>query len=213
VWNATIEPECDQYREAVANTLVSLKTGGVVVIAARWAIYSETTFTENAQRSFLINNEHDRPSRELSRDVLRTALHATARHLVSQGYRVLVIGPVPELPSRRLKCYVDHIYAPFAASRCGLTRQQVTERHAFIDGVLTELDALAGTDVFRVDRLLCDEAGCVVAKDGIFVYQDTDHLNARGAKWLVPPLAEAFDRLGGERQDTARNSLTDSYVR
>jgi peptidoglycan/LPS O-acetylase OafA/YrhL len=180
VWNSDIEPSCDQYRNHVWDALKRLRRGGTVVIAVRWAVYAETTFTENEERYYLIENSEDERSSERSLAVMKKALKETAEALSLAGFHVVLVGPVPEMPSSQIACYADAVYRHMDVANCEVRTASFEQRQSRVREAFASIEDLP-VKIFWISDFLCGHETCTLAIDGTYLYRDTDHLNPSGA--------------------------------
>jgi peptidoglycan/LPS O-acetylase OafA/YrhL len=189
VWNAEIESACDQYRNLVQEAIKQLKVGGTVVIAARWAVYVETTFTENGQRYYLVKNEEDQRSPQRSQEVMKSALKETIEILSSKGFHVVLVGPVPEMSRSQVACYANTVFSHANANVCEVATDSFEKRQSRVREVFATVKNLPA-EIFWISDLLCGQETCAVAIDGTYLYRDTDHLNPTGARKFRQQFAE-----------------------
>lgn len=117
------------------------------------------------------------------------ALEHTIRAIRDAGADVLLVGPVPELnfdvPSAVLR--QAQIGVPVPATR----RADVDLRQSTILSAMADAGKGTGITVVEADDSLCDAATCAYAKDGLPLYEDSNHLNPIGAELITGPIAEA----------------------
>ena len=79
----------------------------LVVLVARWSMYTETTVDfAGGRRVFLVDNEHRNLDIETTREVLSRALGRTVDAIAALGIPVLLIGQPPEFFQDPNVCFV-----------------------------------------------------------------------------------------------------------
>jgi hypothetical protein len=169
-------------REIAANRKLKL-----VVLAARWPLYRDAPpfYDVNSPRTKV--EVLDAPG---VRPALAASLRATldAIRVRNPEARVLIIGPVPELPFTPPEClaqarqlHLDEAGCFSAPAALPLARARPAE--AQIRAALGRRPNVRA--VFPAARL-CGAATCASALGGRLIYFDDDHLSASGAEKLVP---------------------------
>jgi peptidoglycan/LPS O-acetylase OafA/YrhL len=145
--------------------------------------------THPVRIAVIANRSLEYPS--LSEAAWRAGFSAVIRALRSSGAGVVLISPTPlaDEQSRRLSLLGKSSPDRFTA----LDHHRDLHRHT------KELerriaDENSGTIVFDPATVLCDDRRCAVARDGIQLYSDRNHLSRSGALLLQDGLREALAR-------------------
>jgi len=178
------DPNCARFDSKVLARLASDPSITLVILSARWPLYMNAAPPMGG---------YDPPMSLIS-DGGTTGLAAALDHTLGaieasgSKARVLVIGPIPELPVSPPDCVaqasrfgLDLAHCQQAPNADTLARadpairaiQQVTARHPDVRVVLPSRD-------------LCSGGSCGAVEDGDILYFDSDHLSASGARRLVP---------------------------
>lgn len=116
------------------------------------------------------------------------ALDRTVRAIRQAGAEVLLIGPVPELnfdvPSAVLRR--AQIGVPVPEAR----RADVDLRQSTVEAAMAAAGKIDGVAVVEADDTLCDATTCAYARDGLALYEDSNHLNTIGAELITAPIAD-----------------------
>ncbi len=195
----TNEPgsHCAAYAEAIYSHLAQSPQITTVILAARWTLYLEGSGFDNGEGGIeaVPPAPYDAtplsPTEAARKTAVAAAYQAAVARLLAMGKTVILITPVPEVGwdaprhmafahLRDLDVVLDTSYDRFVA------------RNAATLAALVPDPVPAGLIVIRPDAILCntDVPGrCVVARDGIPLYADADHLTNRGAALIVAAFA------------------------
>jgi len=181
---------CDQFNDAVVSAIERFNVANVFLVG-RWNITLEES--ENRGPDFLRDSSSGELSREESERVLERGLGRSLARLAA-GHRHVVLFldvPIPGLdpPSFLAK----------SESRAGLgpeVRIDINEnsgRRDSVDEILLRLSKEWHTPIIDPKLILCQGSRCLVAKDGLSLYRDDNHLSAFGALQLVALMRPAFE--------------------
>jgi peptidoglycan/LPS O-acetylase OafA/YrhL len=179
---------CEDFVPAIRRFLDAHDEVRLVVLAARWALYSETTWlrAEPFRRKFLVDEQGKIFTRENSRRVMKKALKKTVEAMTSRGLRVVLMAQVPPLSTRRTRCVARARWHGSEEALCYEPAATARRRTRFATELIAEI-AVADdrVDAFIPAEVICDEALCVPVLDDIFLFRDEDHLNATGSERLL----------------------------
>ncbi len=185
------EPCRRMAREAI-EYLVAEPGLRTVVMAARWDLYLQG----GALYGRAVSEEGEEAEGERGR--FARALEATVRRLREAGLKVLLLGPVPEIPydvpralaaSRFLNRHVE----------LGPDRASFEARQAGVLAMLADLAARPGVSLVLPHAALCQSGTCHVIAGGEPLYFDDSHLSPTGARVVVQSLSpELIPRLVDE---------------
>ena len=194
---------CEEFKAAVMQALEREHRPSLVVIVARWSMYSETSteFTRG-RRVFLIDEQDQTLDVETSRKVLARALARTVDTINALGIRVLLIGQPPEYFQDPNICFVERSILGRDVSDCLRQPRQVADKRLHASKAILQNVAIgrSATTYVSLDSILCDEKACRTTKDGQPLYEDRNHLNLFGARVVgnalteIPSLASLFVR-------------------
>lgn len=177
---------CNAFTKFVMERIETLRPRRVV-IAARWAHYFSGQAELEGGTPIALSPE----GRHLNAAVASELLEETVRRIRAVGSDVVIIGPVPEQ---------RFLVAPRVVrnSQWGLplppelSRAAYAERQKDTLATLMRLAKLPGVRVLYPDKYLCGKSVCVYARDGKPLYFDSNHLNPRGLRELLPLLQETI---------------------
>lgn len=176
-----------------------IETSGipVVVLVARWSLYSTGTGFDNGEggretKRLAYRNEGFAGARE---DGVLAAYADAIRRLQAAGKAVVVVYPVPEAGwnvAHRLIRLERYGGAALGDIAFGADPARVAARHA---PVAATFDAIAGLVAIDPAQSLCDTllpGRCAHVVAGKPLYDDDDHLSIEGARLVVPPIIAAI---------------------
>jgi peptidoglycan/LPS O-acetylase OafA/YrhL len=122
--------------------------------------------------------------------VLTHGLAQTLRRLTDAGIPVVVVHPVPAVPTPPQGCAVLLILT----GRCGSSTSETQANKELQTAIAIENRAIAfipGTAAVNFEKILCPNGRCSAQRGSTFVYFDSDHLSIQGALLL----SGCFDKL------------------
>lgn len=183
---------CEDFMPKVREFLDRHDEVRLVVLAARWALYSETTWLagEPYPRKFLVDAQGEIFTVGNSRRVMKKALKATVDALTSRGLAVVLMAQVPPLSSPRTRCVARARWHGGEETLCYEPAAPALGRTRFATAVITGIAAADDrVEAFVPAEIICDETVCVPLLDGIYLFRDEDHLNPTGAERLLRDLS------------------------
>ena len=184
---------CEKYNAAVMRELRNGPRPSLVILVARWSMYTETTVDfAGSRRIFLIDNEHRKLDIETSREVLSRALGQTTDAITALGIPVLLIGQPPEFFQSPNVCFVERTLSRRDASFCFREPRQVAvERLRASEEILREVaSSRPATTYISLNSILCDELTCWAKENDQPLYGDNNHLSIAGAHFVSEALAK-----------------------
>ncbi len=177
---------CSAFIDRMMSYLVTNKTD-TVVIASRWAnLASDYRAPGDGGRShtiFDLKNDNKVIS-------LGDALVRTIKKITLTGAKVVIVGPVPEIPF--------HVPDTLIRSWSGIGklpivgRDDFDRRQAKVMQALMQVETKTEASVIYPHKQLCDENECLVSRNGLALYTDDDHLSVEGARPIVNVLRQYF---------------------
>ena len=184
---------CEKFKSALWQELKREPRPSLVVIVARWSMYTETSteFTRG-RRVFLIDDQGKALDIETSRKVLARSLGRTVDAITALGIRVLLIGQPPEFFQDPNICFVERSILRRDVGDClEQSRQVANERLRVSKEILQSVaSGRSGATYVSLDSILCDGQTCRTWKDGRPLYADKSHIDLTGARVIGKALAE-----------------------
>jgi hypothetical protein len=184
---------CEEFKAALMQELEREHRPSLVVIVARWSMYSETsTEITRGRRVFLIDDQDRTLDVETSRKVLARALARTVDAINALGIRVLLVGQPPEYFQDPSICFVQRSILGRDASDCLRQPRQVADKRLLVSKAILQNAARgrSATTYVSLDSILCDKKTCRTWEEGQLLYGDRNHLNLSGARVIGKALAE-----------------------
>jgi peptidoglycan/LPS O-acetylase OafA/YrhL len=178
---------CEKHNTAMLQELQKGPRPRLAVLVARWSMYAETTMDlAGGPRVFLIDNEHQNLDIGTSREVLSRALGSMVDAITALGIPVLLIGQVPEFFQDPNTCFMERAMSQRDVSVClRLPRQLADQRLRASKGILLEVaSGRSATTYVGLDSILCDQEICWAKDHDKPLYEDTNHLNLWGARFV-----------------------------
>ncbi len=193
VWREKdVQKLCPQFAEEAMAFLAETKPR-IVILAARWSVYTVTGRQLYADRDRVAND------RATSLAIFEAGLDRTLRRIAETGAVPVVVEQMPEnagdLPSSSL-----------VLMRLGLPLDTVAARkskHQKTQHVMSDLLRRASTKLtfVRIDPAIafCPAERCTVEAGGRLLYSDNDHLNVDGSLFLLPYLSDELRKVLAQR--------------
>ncbi len=184
---------CERYNAAMIEELQKGPRPSLVILVARWSIYTETTTdVDGGRRVYLIDAEHKSLDIETSREVFARALGRTVDAITALEIPVLLIGQPPEFFQDPNICVVERNLSHRDVSECLRLSRQVADRRlrASKKILLKVASGRSATTYVSLDSILCDDQFCWAKKDGQPLYEDKNHIDLSGARVVAKALAD-----------------------
>jgi peptidoglycan/LPS O-acetylase OafA/YrhL len=192
---------CAEYNNAVMQELRKDPRPGLVVLVARWSIYTQVGKEA----------EHQHPGVGMSREVFSHELAQTVDTLTTLGIRVLLVGQAPEFAQSPSICVVERALSQRDVSDClRPAKPFLEERLDESNQILKNLAGGRSTTTFvGLDSILCDNRVCRTEANDEPLYEDENHLSLWGARLVgmallrEPGVKSLFDTEGLRAQHQA----------
>jgi peptidoglycan/LPS O-acetylase OafA/YrhL len=178
----TRKDACAEYNSAVLRELQQIPRPSLVILTARWSMYTETGW--ESRRIFLIDAQHHKLDIETSREVLSRALAKTVDAITTLGIPVLLVGQPPELVESPGVCVVERALSQRDVSDClRLPRRIAEDSLRPSNEILMKVaSGRSAVTYISLDSFLCDDQVCRTEQNGMPLYEDDNHLNLWGAR-------------------------------
>lgn len=179
---------CERVRDRTLES-IALQRFDVVVLAARWGLYSVQTL-DGSRTRFLSESGQPRHSDiERSRRVLESGLRATVSAMQDAGASVVFFGQIPPLPSDPFPC-IARLANAGAASECfSVDRPLAESETGWALELAQRLAREIGFLVIDPVPLMC-RPRCVGVLDDQALYTDSNHLSNAGSMALARPVLD-----------------------
>ena len=185
---------CEKYNTSVLQELQKGPRPSLVLLVARWSLYTETTSDiTGGRRIFLIDNEHQKLDIETSRGVLLRALGRTVDAITALGIPVVLVGQPPEFFQDPNVCFVERAMLRRSVNDCLRQPRAVTDQRLRASKeILQQVASRRSATIYvSLDSILCDDQVCLTGEDRQSLYQDNNHLDLSGSRVVGRVLAEA----------------------
>ena len=190
-WSSQHNDECVSFNESMLQA-VEQKDVGHVILIARWIVYTEgrSDIESSTLREPLLYDLGDRGSvsNESSRKILEKQLTETVEQIVNLGADVWIIEQPPEQniisPPNQLAQYAIR---GKDVSTLGVNFDLHKQREGSVTKLINNVARnYPEVHVISPDIVLCNGSGiCPLARDGISIYRDDDHLTVKGSMFLT----------------------------
>jgi len=186
---------CEEFNQAVLDSLARTPRIEDVVLIGRWALLAEGLRygREPGGAIYLADADSTARSSEENRRIFDRSLDGAVSSLLAMGKRVWIVASVPEVgwdvPSTLARSIRFGRDPPLAPSL-----QAYAVRQAFVLNALSRLDARPGVVVLRPDAVMCGPDRCEATRDGLPLYFDSHHLSRLGTQMLEPMFDEVCAR-------------------
>jgi hypothetical protein len=187
-----LRDKCADYLDGLIEFFANDNSSKLVIIAARWQVYSDENRTESGRKNArrLADDIDTQPGDiATTRRVLERALRRTVETLTRKGKQVLLLGQVPPYPAAPTSCVARARHAGQDERRCfasaKLIAQYLDYSNTLLRTIAAEFDSV---HAFIPTDVLCDENSCSVFLNNVFLYSDDDHLNTPGSRQFAEHL-------------------------
>jgi peptidoglycan/LPS O-acetylase OafA/YrhL len=207
---------CVAFNRQVIEYIAREPTVEVVVLSARWTLYTENArFGDDPGSVSYLTDSTDRAwSSDASKRVFARALDATVYRLREAGRTVLLLGTIPPLGVNVPACLARNHMPLSGVSRCDAAAAAVLPHLAFAD---QQIEMVVRTNrsvcAYFPKQLFCASDRCVATRGSEILYANDDHLSVQGALFLSQNLdfAPCIDRIFSP--SSGRTSSTVSDIR
>jgi peptidoglycan/LPS O-acetylase OafA/YrhL len=186
--------DCADRAERFLRELAGMPEVKTVLIAARWSLYAEgVRFRGEAGHVVYIADEPAAtPSLAGNAQVFERGLRRTVQRLRAMGRTVVFVTQVPEAEYHvpRAMARLHHLGRTDAGPDLAPLRTHYEARRAIVERQLRTFEP--ALDVVRVENMLCPGGRCTVAREGLPIYRDSNHLTGTHARSLAPLFAAAL---------------------
>jgi hypothetical protein len=128
--------------------------------------------------------------------VLENGMRRTFSALVKARKNVIVLFDNPPLPFDPSMCVRRRFRT---STTCSFDRSDFDSRPAWsnykslVNQVLKDYPEI---HTYDLSGPLCDEQNCYLARNGVLLYQDTQHLNSNGSRFVAPYVIGVINSFG-----------------
>jgi hypothetical protein len=180
---------CYEASQAFVEAMEKAPDVETVMIHARWAYWAEGYgFASSERQPAVLANANDQtPSESNNRTLFQAALQRTIVQLRLHGKRVILLGPIPEMP-RHLPNELINAGMVNRAAANSVGRTTFNQRQDFVLTVMRQQESY-DVQFLEPHDILCSGNKCLGVSDGAALYYDDNHLSQAGAIVLQPMLA------------------------
>jgi hypothetical protein len=189
-------PLCAEVSAAYLRIIVETPAIADVVIAARWAFWSEGVryaHESGMPPATLALIETPLEHGLDNHATLAAGLERTIAALLFAGKRVWLVGPVPEVGYDVPRYFYLRSLGFARDLEIAPTLAEFDQRQAFVLNLLGDLPRRHPVGVIWPHERLCGGLGCEIARDGHVLYADDDHLSVFGAQSIADLFTPIFD--------------------
>ncbi len=187
---------CNAVNEAVLQHVLASPALKTVILAGRWALWTEgTRYKREARRpkQIIVSASGDKKQHGNGAAV-EYGLETLVAKLTTAGKDVWLVGPVPEIgyPVPRA-LYLTRLHR-LLAKDVRPSVQEFRERQLATFEILKRLQSQYRVHLILPHEDLCDAAHCNIERDGVPLYADDDHLTVLGAQSVAARFEPIFDQ-------------------
>lgn len=198
ITRGAVKIECKTFNDAILRHLASTENYSTVVLHARWSLYAEGRYGEEAGDDVILHGSSTlypndgAPNRNLA--LLQLSLDQTVEAIRATGRDVIVLGPTPEVgwdvPTR-----IAMMHWRDEQERSPPNLKAVTARTDRIVSILKSVAAAHQAHYVDLIEPIC-ATECVLRVGDDLAYSDDDHLSATAVRELMSPvMREALSRV------------------
>ena len=187
---------CEKYNNGMLQELTKGQRPSLVILVARWSMYTETTTdVAGGRRIFMVDDENQNYDVETSRKVVSRALGRTIDAVTALGIPVLLVGQSPEFFQDPNICFVERAMLRRDARDClAQPRAIADQRLRASEEILSKAaSGRSGATYVSLAAILCDKEICRATDNDQPLYEDKNHLDLAGAFFVGRALSETPD--------------------
>jgi peptidoglycan/LPS O-acetylase OafA/YrhL len=186
----TASDKCRRSNAATFATILASPSIREVVIAARWAFYSESTRfgREHGSAAYLVDGSTDKASSQNSQALMVKRLSHMLETLSAAGKIVILVAQGPEMGFDAARCVTLHPNAQTDERACSISFSDVVDRQTQAMHILVNAAVQTGATVVDPKNVLCDLHICPGLIRNSAVYKDDNHLSHFGSEYVVKRL-------------------------
>lgn len=184
---------CTAFKSTVWDEIAGKDGLRTVILAGRWPFQMTGLLPEDGGsfRTWLVDAETIAVSGAENAAVMERSLLRTIDRLTAAGLEVVIIGSVPE-PGFNVPHTVAMALHAGVESPGGIRRELIEARAGEADNLLDRLArSKNGVRFVPLWAAFCNDTWCDIARNGVPIFYDSDHLSYTGSVSIVAPaLAE-----------------------
>ncbi|QWD66558.1 acyltransferase family protein [Polynucleobacter sp. MWH-Aus1W21] len=161
-----------------------------VILANRWVYYSGSIVTPN-EINYISRDELEPINIESSRRDFSWALQNTIAKYSEIGVKVYLVEDTPRQLVLPRDILVKAGPSDVEINKFSVSRDLHEQNQSYVNAEIRKHDDKAS--IINFDKLICNLEICPLAKDGQFLYFDSDHLGVYGSHLLYPALNLSSD--------------------
>ena len=187
---------CEKYNDGMLQELTKGQRPSLVILVARWSMYTETTTdVAGGRRIFMVDDENQNYDVETSRKVVSRALGRTIDAVTALGIPVLLVGQSPEFFQDPNICFVERAMLRRDARDCLAQPRAIADQRLRVSEEILSKTAngRSGATYVSLAAILCDKEICRAMDNDQPLYEDKNHLDLAGAFFVGRALSETPD--------------------
>ncbi len=182
--------DCDNFNRAAAESIQTQRISHVFLVA-QWSSADQLTIPVIGPSK---SNEPMRRALETDREA-QTMLSDTLKTLRNAGSKVYIVQDNPIQPYDVADVVIVATSQHRSIDGLGVEKDVATYKASKVDMDFRRAEDLGQISYVETRDLLCPASFCPIAKNGLAIYYDTNHLSSFGASILAPALDPIFRRL------------------
>ncbi len=179
------------FRQKITNDIKNIKqavdefNGKTVIISNRYGLYLYGRNEPSSQSNIIVSEKYNDSIDIKSKDIdYKSSLINSIHYITNAGKKVIILGPLPEFNSDLSRC--DALQkVTNTEQRCYEEASSIHKRLLPIGNFLSDLpNKIEHVTYIDFHDYFCNENVCKPSNNGIAFYQDSNHLNYLGSKYL-----------------------------
>lgn len=200
--------KCPRRTERAIRTILSDPDMETVIIASRWAYYTQPRFDNGRggrDRFHTVVMRDRQTGKTVSDLIVRLEMRKTIERLLRSGLKVVVVGPTPMF-GWNIKPVIARMLWHDIDLDLAISRDILDERRKSITSMLENIKGANYTYIDPMPLFCSDETCWPYHRNGTVFFEDQDHVSFAGAVFLADYVLEQMKaaRRGGRRSESER---------
>jgi peptidoglycan/LPS O-acetylase OafA/YrhL len=182
---------CSSHLDYVLN-YIDRENIGAIIIVSRWSAAAKGFYSAEKVGS----PTYEKYGKSVSLDDAQSVILSSSRELLQRlsGRTVYAMMTVPEYQRSLARQFIVATKMNIDRPH-GMTREEYNDQQAHVRAYMKNVFDGWSVTLLEPADILCASGVCEILKDGVFLYQDGDHLASAGSEFILPIFEPAFRQM------------------